>query len=173
MLHHYKGDSHCTKSSSHCTCMRTHTTTTYKLSLATRVPPRNNETLPFIYIQDTHTGSISTCISCAPAACLCHRIGCLSLSLRIFSHETPTADSDTSISLSSQRSIKCIDNLLLPSQADLFPSVTPQQKCHTLHINKSVSVCHPLSQLTYSLGMWGWKGGGGELRREGLYLVLL
>lgn len=37
LLHHYKGDSHCTKSSSHYTCMRNHTTTTYKLSLATCV----------------------------------------------------------------------------------------------------------------------------------------
>ena len=68
----------------------------------------------------------------------------------------PTADNDTCERLSSQRSIKCIDNLLLPSQADLSPSAMPQQKCHTLHVNKSMSVALSPSQPA----PWGFKAVG-------------
>lgn len=169
MLHHYKGDSHCTKSSSYNTCMLTHTTTC-NLSVATCVSLKTmGTTLSSIFRTQTHThtGCTSTCISCASDACLCHHIGSLLLSPHAAFHKGPTVDNN--IRLSSQCSIRYIDNQLLLSLANLSQSVKPQQKHHRLHVNKSSHVWHspplPPSFLLGDLTHWDeWyrEDGGGE-----------
>lgn len=128
LLHHYKGDSHCTKSSSHNTCMRIHNTTTYDLFPATCVFLGTIRTLPFIYSLDTQPHTNTNTCKHPHEHTLTHNLHihtnqlCLSwLSLlscwlyvlvsTCLSPGDPMANNDTSVWLSSQRSIKCIDNL--------------------------------------------------------------
>lgn len=103
LLHHYKGDSHCTKSSSYFTWMN-HNTWAFSSNMSL---PWNTETISFRYsgyaekpaqLPQPHASAASLCHHCA-------RPSPFSLFQR------PAVDGDTAVRLSCQQSIKCIDNL--------------------------------------------------------------
>lgn len=79
--------------------------------------------LLFILKRHTHTGSIFPSISCASAAFLCHHWLSVHASMCIFPQRA-TTHNDTSIRLSSQQSVKRIDNLLHPSQSNPSKTIT-------------------------------------------------